>query len=245
MTLTLIIMAAIAVIWLAERSTAHLGLAIAGLCFIAAVLLFVVADVERAILLSTILVVAIFGASKVKYDHSGLKLIVTDLPLVFAGTVPFFIVQYPLAVSAVIAGGIALILAAVATLLYAAGPPVSLGASSWSVRHLRHWPGRRLQERRRGCVLAAHRGRAALFLFGLHGLAARPEVLAAIRRARAQRHRRGAAAAAAGRPGAQPRLLPTSSSSSTNRSSIRACSGSRSSPSSRHSCPRKTVSMAA
>src|SRR4051812_987264 len=109
MTLTLIIIAAIAVIWLAERSVAHLGLAMAAFCFVAAVLLFMVADLERAILLSTILVVAIFGASKVKYDHSGLKLIVTDLPLMSAGTVPFFVVQYPLAVSAVIAGAIALI----------------------------------------------------------------------------------------------------------------------------------------
>lgn len=126
MTLTLIIVAAVAVIWLAERGVAHLGLAIAGLCFVAAALLFVVTDIERAVLLSTILVVAIVGASNVKYDHSGLKLIVTDLPLMFAGTVPFFIVQYPLAVTAVIAGAIALVLAALATLLYAAGPPLPL-----------------------------------------------------------------------------------------------------------------------
>jgi len=126
MTLTLIILAAIAVIWLAERSVEHLKLAIAALCFIAAVLLFVVTDFERAILLSSILVAAIFGASNVKYNHSGLKLIVTDLPLAFAGTVPFFIVQYPLAVIAVLAAGIALILAAVAALLYVPGPPVSL-----------------------------------------------------------------------------------------------------------------------
>src|SRR3954470_696172 len=126
MTLTLIIVAAIAVIWLAERSVEHLRLAIAALCFVAAVLLFVVADVERAMLLSTILVAAIFGASNVKYNHSGLKLTVTALPLAFSGTVPFFIVPYPLAVTAVLAGATALVLAACATLLYAAGPPVSL-----------------------------------------------------------------------------------------------------------------------
>jgi hypothetical protein len=125
MILTLIIVAAIAVIWLAERSVEHLRLAVAGHCFVAAALLFVVADIERALLLSTILVVAIFGASNVKYNHSGLKLTVTDLPLVFAGTLPFFIVQYPLAVTAALAGVIALIVAAVVTLLYAAGPPVS------------------------------------------------------------------------------------------------------------------------
>ena len=126
MSLTLIIVAAIAVIWFAERSVEHLELAVAALCFSVAVLLFIVTDFERAILLSSILATAIFGASNVKYSHSGLKLIVTDLPLAFAGTVPFFIVQYPLATIAVLAGAIALILAAVAALLYAAGPPVPL-----------------------------------------------------------------------------------------------------------------------
>ena len=125
MTLTLIIVAAITVVWLAECSVEHLRLAIAALCFVAAVVLFVVTDFERAILLSSILVAAIFGASSVKYKHSGLKLTVTDLPLVFAGTIPFFAVQYPLAVAAVLAGGVALILAAAATLRYVAGPPVS------------------------------------------------------------------------------------------------------------------------
>src|ERR1700723_3512008 len=114
MTLTLITVAAVAVIWLAERSVEHLKLAIAALCLMAAMLLFVVADLERAILLSSILIAAIFGASNVKYRHSGLKLTVTDLPLAFAGTVPFFIVQYPLAVTVFFAGAIVVVLAAVA-----------------------------------------------------------------------------------------------------------------------------------
>jgi hypothetical protein len=125
MTLILILVVAAAVIWFAERSAEHLKLAIAALCFSAAVLLFAVSDFDRAILLSSVLAAAIHGASGVKYRHSGLKLIVTDLPLVFAGTVPFFLVQYPLAVTAVFAGGIALILAAVAT-LYLPGQPVPL-----------------------------------------------------------------------------------------------------------------------
>jgi phosphoglycerol transferase MdoB-like AlkP superfamily enzyme len=119
-------MAALTVIWLAERSIEHLKLAIAALFFAAAVLLFIVTDFERAILLSAILAAAISGASYVKYNHSGLKLTVTDLPLVFAGTAPFFIVQYPLAVTAVLAGSIVLVLAAAAVVLTMAGPPVSL-----------------------------------------------------------------------------------------------------------------------
>ncbi len=127
MTLILIFAVATGVIWFAERSVEHLVLAIAALCFATAALLCVVADFERAILLATILAAAIFGASNVKHRHSGLKLTVTDLPLAFAGTVPFFIVQYPLAVMAVVAGSIALILAAIATLFCVAGPPVSLG----------------------------------------------------------------------------------------------------------------------
>src|SRR3954453_22158379 len=126
MMLTLTIVAAIAVIWLAERSVEHLRLALAALCFMVAVLLFAVTDLERAIVLSAILAGAIAAASYVKYVHSGLKLTVTDLPLAFAGTVRFFIVQYPLAAAAVVAGGIGLALAAVAVLLTMAGPPVSL-----------------------------------------------------------------------------------------------------------------------
>src|SRR5260221_1784118 len=127
MILTLIIVAAIAVICAAERSVERLKFALTALCSMAAVLLFVVTDFERAILLSSILAAAIFGASNVKYNHSGLKLTVTDLPLAFAGTVPFFIVQYPLATIAVLAGGIALIPAAVPALLCMAAPPAALG----------------------------------------------------------------------------------------------------------------------
>jgi hypothetical protein len=88
--------------------------------------LFAVADFERAILLSSILAAAVFGASSVKYKHSGLKLTVTDLPLVLAGTVPFFVAQYPLAAIAFLAGGVALIAAAIVVLIYVTGPPVAL-----------------------------------------------------------------------------------------------------------------------
>lgn len=127
MTLILILAVAVAVILLAERSVEHLGLAIAGLCFGAALLLFVVDDVRRAILLSSVLAAAVLGASIVKYNHSGLKLIVTDLPLAFAGTVPFFVVQYPLAVMAVLTGSIALAGAVVATVIWVQGTPIPLG----------------------------------------------------------------------------------------------------------------------
>ena len=73
MTLILIIVAAIGIVWLAERSAEHFELAMAAQCLIAAVLLFVVGDLERAILLSSFLALAVFGASSVKYNHSGSK----------------------------------------------------------------------------------------------------------------------------------------------------------------------------
>lgn len=125
MTLALILAAAIGVVWFAERSVESLALAATAFGVVAAILLLLVADLERAIFLATLLTVAIVGASEIKYRHSGLKLIVTDLPLLFAGTVPFFFVQYPLAVAAVIGGAIALFVAAIAALAGMAGPPVA------------------------------------------------------------------------------------------------------------------------
>jgi Sulfatase len=126
MTLTLIIVAAVGIVWLIERSAEHFALAMAGQFCSAAVLLLVVGDLERAVLLSSFLALAVFGASSVKYTHSGRKLVLADLPLAFAGTAPFFLVQYPLAVAAVGGGGVTLILAAVAA-FYLPGPPVAAG----------------------------------------------------------------------------------------------------------------------
>ena len=93
MTLMLIFAATISVVALTERSVEHLLFAVAALLFNAALFLIFVADFERAILLSGMLAVAIAGASILKFDHSALKLTVSDLPLVFAGTVPFLVSQ--------------------------------------------------------------------------------------------------------------------------------------------------------
>ena len=125
MTPTLILLAAI-VILLAERSVEHLAFAIAALFFSVTAILLIVADFDRAILLAGVLATAISAASTIKHNHSALKLIVTDLPLMFAGTAPFFISQYPRAVLAVLTGGAALILAAIAILIYGTGSPVPL-----------------------------------------------------------------------------------------------------------------------
>ena len=126
MILTLILLAAIGVILLAERSAEHLPFAISTLSLSATAISFIVGDFDRAILLAGVLAAAITAASTTKHNYSALKLIVTDLPLMFAGTVPFFISQYPRAVFAVLTGTAVLILAAVATMIHGTGPSVPL-----------------------------------------------------------------------------------------------------------------------
>lgn len=126
MTLTLILLASIGVILLAERSAQHLPFAIAALLLSAAAISFIVGDFDRAMLLAGLLAAAIAAASTLKHNYSALKLVVTDLPLLFAGTAPFFISQYPCAVLAALTGTAVLILAAIATLIHGAGPSIPL-----------------------------------------------------------------------------------------------------------------------
>ena len=126
MILTLILLAAIGVIVLAERSAEHLPFAIATLSLSAAAISFIVGDFDRAILLAGVLAAAITAASTIKHDYSALKLTVTDVPLLFAGTALFFVSQYPRAVLAALTGTVALILAAIAALIHGAGPSVPL-----------------------------------------------------------------------------------------------------------------------
>src|SRR4029453_339048 len=126
MILTLILLAAIGVILLAERSAEHLPFALATLALSAAAISFIVGDFDRGILLAGVLAAAITAASTIKHDYSALKLTVTAVPLMFAGTVPFFLSPYPPAVFAVRTGTAALIVAVIATLNHGSGPSVPL-----------------------------------------------------------------------------------------------------------------------
>ena len=126
MALTLTLVAVIGAVALTERSVEHLPFAIAALFLSAALLLVFVADLERAILLSGLLAIAIAGVSIVKFNHSALKLTVSDLPLAFAGTVPFFVSQYPRMMLGVLTGGVLFGLASTAVVLHAAGSPISI-----------------------------------------------------------------------------------------------------------------------
>ena len=128
MTLTLALGAAVGAVALTERSVERLPFAIAALLFNAALLLVFVADFDRAILLSGMLAVAIAGISIVKFNHSALKLTVSDVPLAFAGTVPFFVSQYPRMMLGVLIGGVLFAFASIAILLYAAGSPISIAS---------------------------------------------------------------------------------------------------------------------
>ena len=126
MILTLILLAAIGVIVLAERSAEHVPFAISVLSLSAAAISFIVDDFDRAILLASVLAAAIAAASTVKHNYSALKLTVPDLPLMFAGTAPFFVSQYPRAVLAVLTGTAAFLLAVIAILIYGTGPSAAL-----------------------------------------------------------------------------------------------------------------------
>ena len=107
----------------------HLPFAIATLFLSAASISFFVGDLERAILLAGLMAAAITAASTIKHDYSALKLTAADVPLMFAGTAPFFISQYPRAVLAVLTGTAAFILAVTATLIHGTGTSVALDAS--------------------------------------------------------------------------------------------------------------------
>jgi hypothetical protein len=124
MVLALTLVAVVAVVALSERSVEHLAFAIAALLLNAALVLIFVGDIERAMLLSALLALAIGGASIVKFDHSALKLTVADLPLAFAGTVPFLVLQYPRMMLGLLVGTVSLAAASIAVVLAAAGPPI-------------------------------------------------------------------------------------------------------------------------
>ena len=94
MTLLLLWFLMLCALAFAERCVQRLAFAVTALVASAATLLMIVGDLDRATILAALWATSIIGASKVKYHHSGIKLTVADLQLVFAGTIPFLLVQY-------------------------------------------------------------------------------------------------------------------------------------------------------
>lgn len=111
----------------AERGIRAWLFAVSAFAAMAGLLLLLVADLERAVLFAALLAMAISGASSVKFHHSGLKLTLADLSLLFAGTVPFLVAQYRQAAVVVMSAGIALLAAGVAIWQWRGGPALPWG----------------------------------------------------------------------------------------------------------------------
>lgn len=111
---------------ISERCIHRLIFAIAALSAVAATLLMIVGDLERATLLTVILAAAIIGASKVKHHQSGIKLTAADRSLIFAGIIRFLLVQYPRVAATSLTAAGALVPASCWTIQKLAGPPIAI-----------------------------------------------------------------------------------------------------------------------
>ncbi len=126
MTVVLIWLVLVPALAGSERRQDRLAFATMALACTAAALGVLTGDLERASLLAAVVAVAIVGASKIKCYHSGRKLTVADLALVFAGTVSFLVVQYRRTALAALAATVMLALVSIAILTNCAGPPLAL-----------------------------------------------------------------------------------------------------------------------
>ena len=125
----LIVVAASTLLW-NERDARRRVFALTALLALTCLPLFFTGDLERAGVLAVLIAAAIAGVSRVKFYHSARKLVAADVALLFAGTVRFFFVQYRRMMLGVSAGAVALIAAAVATLLHPGGVETPL---AWRV----------------------------------------------------------------------------------------------------------------
>ncbi len=107
-----------------ERGLLRVSFAASAVITLVAVVLMMTGDLERALLFSLLLVLAIIGASKVKFHHSARALIVADFPLAFAGTVPFFFSQYRRMMVGLCTAAVGLCIAAVAVFVSSGGSVV-------------------------------------------------------------------------------------------------------------------------
>lgn len=127
MSVLVLCLAALSTLAVLERSLKRLPFAVASFAVLAAAILQATGDAERALLLALLLTVAIAGFSAIKHHHSGLKLRVADLALVFAGTLRFLVVQYRAAAAVAIGGALILMLLAASAVRFAAGEPLTAG----------------------------------------------------------------------------------------------------------------------
>ncbi len=120
-------LAALSTLAVLEQSLNRLPFAVASFAVLTGTILQATGDAERAILLAALLAIAIGGFSAIKHHHSGLKLRVADLALVFAGTLRFLLMQYKGAAGVAVGGALVLMLLASGVMLFADGEPLTLG----------------------------------------------------------------------------------------------------------------------
>ncbi|QCK86578.1 hypothetical protein E8L99_12830 [Phreatobacter aquaticus] len=111
-----------------ERDRWHLAFSAAGIMLAAAFLSLVTDDLQRAMLLAVIAASVIGLVSHAKFTHSGFKLTAADVPLLFAGTVPFIIQQYPVMAATLLTATAAALVAIGLTIAHVGGDPASLSA---------------------------------------------------------------------------------------------------------------------
>jgi hypothetical protein len=111
-----------------ERDRWHLALSATGIALVAAFLSLLTDDLQRAMLLAVIGAAVIGLVSHAKFTHSGFKLTAADVPLLFAGTVPFIIQQYPVMAATLVTATAAALVAIGLTISHVGGDPASLSA---------------------------------------------------------------------------------------------------------------------
>ena len=122
--MTVVVIGALAI---SEREPLRVLFTAASFAVLSGVLMLVLGDLERAMGLAALLFVAIAAVSRIKQHHSGRKLIAADLPLLFAGTVPFMMTQYRRTMLLILAGFACLVLASGSLLAAPGGSALTVG----------------------------------------------------------------------------------------------------------------------
>jgi phosphoglycerol transferase MdoB-like AlkP superfamily enzyme len=113
-------------LWCHEHNWVRKLFSISAFVVLFAAVLLVAGDLLRSFVLAVMVSAAIAGASSVKYHHSGLKLTVADLALLFSGSVPFMLRQYR-QTALIFLGAVFLLMgSAIASVVLLSSGPVSL-----------------------------------------------------------------------------------------------------------------------
>lgn len=110
-----------------EREPHRVAFAAALFAALAGAFALILGDLERALVLCALVFIAIEAVSRVKHHHSGRKLIAADVPLLFAGTVPFMMTQYRRTMILILSGTASLVLATGVCLASTGGPALATG----------------------------------------------------------------------------------------------------------------------